>query len=361
MSTVKKTAQGRRQPRRTLTAPVVEPIPGESLTSWIGAVAEQQDVKMRPLLRELHLDRLGGVSAAEMRLPDPAARRMEKLTGVDTERLHAMTLARYAGNALPHLPLLPADGVVVQQWHKGAWIHHSQARWCPKCLRDNTDRRWLLRWRLPWSFACVDHGVYMVTECQACWGTVRFPHDAPPEQTCGNWTDEGEWTHDLGQPCGFPLIMCQPVPVSDDSVLALQARVNAWLDGSPTHEDRQFVALAAVLIPLVSPSMVRRGDPLLQYALRSPRGTSQRKRDGRRPWTDSLRVAAAVCAADGRVRRSYAATEVAEWIADHRFIDHRRMPWHMDMAELAYGPALRPNPFVEPLVYRGLITLGGWL
>lgn len=157
------------------------------------------------------------------------------------------------------------------------------------------------------------------------------------------------------------MIMCQPVPVSDDSVLALQARVNAWLDGSPTHEDRQFVALAAVLIPLVSPSMVRRGDPLLQYALRSPRGTSQRKRDGRRPWTDSLRVAAAVCAADGRVRRSYAATEVAEWIADHRFIDHRRMPWHMDMAELAYGPALRPNPFVEPLVYRGLITLGGWL
>ncbi|MFG3304676.1 TniQ family protein [Streptomyces wuyuanensis] len=273
----KKTTQKRRQQRRTLTDPVVQPIPGESLTSWIGALAAQQDFEMQPLLRELHLDRMGGLSGAEMRPPDPMARRLEKLTGIDTERLHAMTLARYAGNALPHLPFFSSDGVAVQQWHKGAWIHHSQARWCPKCLRDNTSRRWLLRWKLPWSFACVAHGVYLVTECQACWDIVRFRHDAPPARSCENWTDEGEWTNDLGQPCGFPLIMCRPVSVSDDSVLTLQTCVNAWLDGSPTHEDRQLVALAAVLIPLVSPSMVRRADPLLLYALRSPRGTSQRQ------------------------------------------------------------------------------------
>ena len=221
--------------------------------------------------------------------------------------------------------------------------------------------RWLQRWKLPWSFACVDHGVYMVTECQACWGTVRFRHDAPPEQACGNWTDEGEWTHDLGEPCGFPLRMCQPVPVSDDSVLALQARVNTWLDGTPTHEDRHLVALAAVLIPLLSPTMVRRGDPLLRYAVRSPRGTTQRQRKGRRPWTDSLRVAAAVHTANGFLNHGYSAGEVAEWIADLRFLDHRRKPWRMDMAELAYGPSFRPNPFIEPLVHRGLIDLGNWL
>ncbi|MBA4861136.1 TniQ family protein [Streptomyces sp. PSKA54] len=358
---MKKTAQKQRQPRRTPAEPVVQPIPGESLTSWIGALAQQQDLDIKPLLRELHLDRLGGLSGAEMRLSDPVVRRMEKLTGVDAERLHAMTLARYAGNALPHLPLFSSDGVAVQQWHKGAWSHHSQARWCPKCLRGNDGPRWLLRWKLPWSFACVDHGVYVVTECQACCDTVQFRQDAPPERTCENWTVEGEWIYSLGEPCGFPLVMCQPVPVSDDSVLALQTRINAWLDGSPTHEDRQLVALAAVLIPLVSPSMVRRGDPLLRYAVRSPRGTSQRQRKGRRPWNDSLRVAAAVYAADQLLRRRYSASEVAEWIADLRLLDHRRTPWRMDMSELAYGPSLRPNPFVEPLVHRGLITLGGWL
>jgi hypothetical protein len=141
--------------------------------------------------------------------------------------------------------------------------------------------------------------VYRVTECQACWGTVYFRHDSPPERTCDNRTDEGELsTYDLGEPCGFSLKVCQLVPVSDDSVLALQARVNTWLDGTPPHEDRQLVALAAVLIPLLSPSMVRRGDQLLRHAMRSPRGTSQQQRKGRRPWTDSLRVAAAVYAAD---------------------------------------------------------------
>lgn len=48
---------------------------------------------MKPLLRELHLDRVGGLSGAELRLSDPVVRRMEKLTGIDAERLRAMTLA----------------------------------------------------------------------------------------------------------------------------------------------------------------------------------------------------------------------------------------------------------------------------
>ncbi|MFF7041969.1 TniQ family protein [Streptomyces massasporeus] len=361
MSTVKKTVQKRRPPRRTLTPRVVQPIPGESLTSWVGELAREQDFEMKPLLRELHLDRLGGLTAAETRLSDPVVRQMEKLTGIDAERLHAMTFARYAGNALPHLPLLASDGVAVQQWNKGAWLHRSRARWCPKCLRSGSSSRWLLRWKLPWSFACVDHAVYMVTECQSCWDTVDFRHDAPPPRNCDNMTDEGEWTYDLREPCGHPLNMCQPVPVSDASVLALQERINSWLDGTPTHDDRQLVALAAVLIPLLSPSMVRRGDPLLRYAVRSPRGTAQHKRNGKRPWTDSLRVAAAVYAADRLLDRGCPADYIADQIFDLRLIDHRRRPWHMDVAELAYGPALRPNPFVEPLVHRGLITLGGWL
>ncbi|MGC5568274.1 hypothetical protein ACPYPG_36285 [Streptomyces sp. FR-108] len=62
-------------------------------------------------------------------------------------------------------------------------------------------------------------------------------------------TDEGEWTYDLREPCGHSLAMCQPVPVSDTSVLTLQERVNSWLDRTPAHDDRQLEALAAVLIP----------------------------------------------------------------------------------------------------------------
>ncbi|MCX5006692.1 hypothetical protein OHB05_29325 [Streptomyces sp. NBC_00638] len=46
MSTAKKTAQKRRQPPRKLTMPAIEPISGESLTSWIRALARQQELEM---------------------------------------------------------------------------------------------------------------------------------------------------------------------------------------------------------------------------------------------------------------------------------------------------------------------------
>jgi len=72
-------------------------------------------------------------------------------------------------------------------------------------------------------------------------------------------------------------------------------------------------------------------------------------------------VAAAVYVADQILNREYSASEIADWIFDLRFLDHRRTPWRMDVTELAYGPSLRPNPFVERLVHRGLITLGAWL
>src|SRR5689334_9169268 len=91
VSTAKKTAQKRRQPLRTLPLPAIEPISGESLTSWIGALAQQQELEMKVLLRELHLDRLGGLSGAEMRISSPVVRRMEEMTGIDAGHLHAMT------------------------------------------------------------------------------------------------------------------------------------------------------------------------------------------------------------------------------------------------------------------------------
>ncbi|WP_200308889.1 TniQ family protein [Streptomyces adelaidensis] len=59
------------------------------------------------------------------------------------------------------------DGGALSLWIKGAWVHGSLARWCPYCVRAN-GRRWPLRWKLPWSFACVKHRVFLVSECQAC-------------------------------------------------------------------------------------------------------------------------------------------------------------------------------------------------
>src|SRR5438309_479081 len=48
------------------------------------------------------------------------------------------------------------------------------SRFCPACLRD-TDGRWLLRWRLPWAFACPVHAHLLVDVCPGC-GKPPSPH-----------------------------------------------------------------------------------------------------------------------------------------------------------------------------------------
>ncbi|MER5911891.1 TniQ family protein [Streptomyces sp. NPDC001982] len=333
------------------------PLEGESLAGWINAVAELRGTELKTLLREFHVRKLGTLSMAEIRLSEPVARRIAKLTGVDVPDLHAMTLARYAGNALPHLPLSPwVDGAALSQWSKGAWFHGSLARWCPRCLRAN-ERCWALRWKLPWSFACVEHGVFLVSECQACQANVYSDRDGVPPARCDSWVENRLHRYGVDERCGFPLPMCRPVPVSDDTVLDLQVRVNNWLEGTPTQDDRQLVSLAAVLIPLLSPSMLRRGDPVLLYALRGAR--APRPRQEKRLWTDPLRVAAAVCAAEKMLSHGCSAAYVAQKIADIRIIDHRHAPWRMDVMEWAYGPALRPSPYIDELVRLQAIIPSG--
>lgn len=322
--------------------PVFPPMEGESLAGWINAVAEDRGTELKALLREFHVRRLGTLSMAEIRLSEPVARRIAKLTGVDLPDLHAMTLARYAGNALPHLPPDPwVNGAALSQWSRAAWFHGPLARWCPECLREN-DRRWPLRWKLPWAFACVEHRVFLVSECQVCQSNLYSDGDGVPPARCKSTVEDRLHRYGIDERCDFPLSAGRPVPVSDEAVLNLQARVNNWLEGTPTQEDRQLVSLAAVLIPLLSPSMLQHGDPVLLYALRTARAPHPRREKGL--WSDPLRVAAAVCAAEQVLSRRYSAEHVAMHISNRRLDDHRHTPWRMDIMEWAYGPALRPNP-----------------
>ncbi|MEU9330759.1 hypothetical protein AB0D91_44695 [Streptomyces canus] len=48
--------------------------------------------------------------------------------------------------------------------------------------------------------------------------------------------------------------------------------------------------------------------------------------------------------------RRYSADHVAQYVADLRIVDHRHQPWRMDAMGWAYGPALRPNPYIDELV-----------
>ncbi|MGP3952175.1 hypothetical protein [Streptomyces sp. 7N604] len=158
--------------------------------------------------------------------------------------------------------------------------------------------------------------------------------------------------------CGFPFARSLPVPVSDEHVLTLQARINAWLEEVPTTAARRLASLSAVLIPLLTPSMYRRGDPALLYALRTTRAPRANRVGA--AWRDPLRVAAAVCAADQFLTRLETFGDIAQVITAHRILDHRDKPWHLNVMEWAYGPCLRPNPFLEELVHRQVVSIVGF-
>lgn len=216
---------------------VLQPLDGESLASWVSAMAKHRAVEPAALARELHLHRDGALSMAQMRLSEQVVRRLHRKTGVDEAALHQMTLARYAGNALPHLPLAPwAYASAVQQWRSSAWLSPHRARWCAPCLREG-DFRWPLSWMLPWTFVCLQHRVFMATECMRCLSPVRYDRYSTLARSCDARVDERWERYGYDERCEFPIGLHRPLPVTDDSLLLHQERINACSTGirrSPT-------------------------------------------------------------------------------------------------------------------------------
>jgi hypothetical protein len=103
-------------------------------------------------------------------LTDPEYAILSTATGLDVATLRGMTLA-------------PLDGVAVtidvgrrSLGHPPAWRRHAGSRFCPTCLTEN-DGRWMLRWRLPWAFACSVHACLLVDYCPGCG---KRPHPDRP-------------------------------------------------------------------------------------------------------------------------------------------------------------------------------------
>ncbi|MER7662069.1 hypothetical protein [Streptomyces sp. NPDC096193] len=172
--------------------------------------------------------------------------------------------------------------------------------------------------------------------------------------------DERGHTYGYDERCEYPIALHRPLPVTDDSVLLHQERINSWLDGRPTVGERQFASLTAVMIMLVTPAMMRRRgeDPALLCHLRSRCGLGLTQE--RAPWTNPLRVAAAASVANRLLGSNTSTSEVARRIEDMRTLDYRETPWRLEVMEWAYGSALRPNPYVDELVRLGVITVGAY-
>ncbi|WNI20028.1 TniQ family protein [Actinacidiphila sp. ITFR-21] len=119
--------------------------------------------------------------------------------GVAPAQIHAMTLAHYDRRV--HV-IDPGRRRVAA---RHVWGRARGSRYCPACLADNGGR-WLLKWRLGWSFACLDHHLLLVDTCPRCSRTSRhFPATTRHPLTPGHCHSPAQDDSSRAVRCGQPL------------------------------------------------------------------------------------------------------------------------------------------------------------
>lgn len=178
----------------------VQPLEGESIDSWLEASARAMGGTVGTLAAAAKLPATAKPPWLTW-LPRAQAQLLAAATGVPAESFEAMTLSRYDGTALH----IDADTQHLNpKFPFGALL---RSRFCPACLRE-TGGRWQLRWRLGWSFACLEHNCILVDECPGCGSyqrSTQYYRRLQPPATCRcglplgtvptlRWTDR----HDFG-------------------------------------------------------------------------------------------------------------------------------------------------------------------
>ncbi|MGW0826791.1 TniQ family protein [Streptomyces sp. NPDC002845] len=153
-----------------------DPYPGESLLSWADALARLNQVSRTVALRMAGMADSSSVSDIfGYHVSDAFVRAVRHTTGVTEEQVRGMTLAHYAGRAPDPLPQHEPEGQdLLARWrYRQRMVLRQYSNACPACLRENR-ARWLLKWPLAWSFACVEHGRYLISTCRGCGAVLHL-------------------------------------------------------------------------------------------------------------------------------------------------------------------------------------------
>ncbi|KAA0930576.1 TniQ family protein [Streptomyces apricus] len=208
---------------------VPTPFAGESFLSWVDMVAVTLRLARVAALRELGLSGPARFSTPQIHLRPAELKGVCQRTGLRPEQVKRMLFAFYAPTALPQFT---ADAR--RRWHvSNPWLRRDHSAACPLCLQASGGR-WLLTWRLKWTFLCADHLVYLVDRCPRCRWWLYWRHEA---------TGPGQreyCTRPLGQKgrgpsrsdakiCGFQVSEIQAIPVEDEEAVHVQRRVSTLL------------------------------------------------------------------------------------------------------------------------------------
>jgi hypothetical protein len=209
------------------TLPVrVAPMPGEALDSWLEAIAFRYKIPIGDVMSWCGIER---TPQTAFRLLSPTRDelcRIGDVCGIGSDELRSMTMDHYGGHA--------ADA---DHWTSVLWARRSRSRFCPHCLCE-TGGRWLLSWRLNWSFACLKHRCLLTDSCPICDSAQRrqplCPGRIPQPGRCPTIQFSGPDRH--GSPCSAHLTAADVLQFPGrHSILAAQATIQALLDGNRTN------------------------------------------------------------------------------------------------------------------------------
>ncbi|KAA0930575.1 TniQ family protein [Streptomyces apricus] len=213
---------------------VPDPYPGESLLSWVDALAGLNQISRLQAMRFAAFIRPGGSSYYPSEyfvahLPTEAMARVRVTTGLSATQLRRMTLMHYTDGVLPPPPI--SDPRAVAAWLKRLHlVHPVSSRACPACLEESGGR-WPLRWRLIWSFACARHRVFLLSTCQGCGkGLHQVLPDPRSLAMCGQYKGDHP-----GNTCLRSIWHMRPPQLLDPHLLECQRRLNELVD----HPHRQ--------------------------------------------------------------------------------------------------------------------------
>lgn len=170
-------------------------------------------------------------------LPDGPQEAFATATGLALDEAARFTLGRYDG----HLFDSAAPARAARTVHGALWVAPPLTRYCPHCLDDtpaeNPGRTtWAVSWQTPWAVACTRHAVLLPHACPACATSVgdsgmrgvsliaRPSHPVAHPAACRATVGSAQTL------CDARLDQADAL-VAPPTVLALQERLNAILDG----------------------------------------------------------------------------------------------------------------------------------
>lgn len=130
---------------------------GESLHSWIEALASRYRMTVRELLPALGIPAPLTPYGLILGVDTQALRSLEWEAGLPVGRLDDAVLDRFSA-----LDLAGTPGRAPHRGWQTLWAKSSGSRFCPRCLAENGGH-WSLAWYLNWTFACMRHNVLMAT------------------------------------------------------------------------------------------------------------------------------------------------------------------------------------------------------